>query len=260
MLEMIKDIDDVCKKNNIDYSLAYGSVLGAVRHKGFIPWDDDLDIMMKYDDYLKFIECCKKELDKNKYFVQNDNTEPNFYLRFTKIRNIQTVLIENSNKNENITFGVYIDVFPLVGCPNNKFKRKIQNVYRAFAMSVDRSVINNKILYFIFSIIKSIFGKKIILKHTYKKCVKLDCENSNYLCCIFDGDGYYKNIVEKKDVFPTIRVDFEDVKLPIPNNYHKYLTSIYGDYMKIPTEEEKIKSTHQPYYINLKGSDINEKQ
>jgi len=256
MLDMIKDIDKVCKKNNIEYSLSFGSVLGAVRHKGFIPWDDDMDIMMTYDNYLKFIDCCEKELNKNKYFVQNDKTEPNFYLRFTKIRNIQTVLIETSNKDEDITFGVYIDVFPLVGCPDNKYKRKFQNICRAFAMSVDRNVINNKLLSFIFNIIKSIFGKKIILKYCYNKCVKYDCKTSKDLCCIFDGDGYYKNIINKNDIFPTKRVDFEDTKLPIPNNYDKYLTKIYGNYMKIPSEEEKLKSTHKPYYINLNGGDI----
>ena len=259
MLEMIKDIDQLCISNNIEYSLAYGSVLGAVRHKGFIPWDDDLDIMMTYDNYLKFIDCCEKQLDNKKYFVQNDKTEPNFYLSFTKIRNIQTTLIEQSNKDEDITFGVYIDVFPLVGCPNNKLKRKYLKLCRAFAMSVDRNIINNKMLKFIFKVIKLIVGKKILLKIAYGKCVKNKCENEEELCCIFDGDDFYKNIVKKNDIFPVIRVDFEDTKLPIPNNYHDYLSKLYGDYMQIPSDEEIEKSTHTPYYINLKESSKNEK-
>ena len=102
ILDMVKDIDKICKKHNIEYYLAYGSCLGAVRHHGFIPWDDDFDIILKYDQYLKFIDVCKNELDKEKYFVQTPETEPNYYLSFAKIRNIQTTLIEEGNKYENI--------------------------------------------------------------------------------------------------------------------------------------------------------------
>ena len=94
ILDMVKDIDLVCKKHNIKYYLAYGSVLGAVRHQGFIPWDDDFDIMLKLDDYNKFIKACQEDLDSKKYFVQTLETDPNYYLSFGKIRNIQTTLIE----------------------------------------------------------------------------------------------------------------------------------------------------------------------
>ena len=125
ILDMVKDIDAVCKKHNIEYYLAYGSVLGAVRHQGFIPWDDDFDIMLKYEDYNKFMKACQEDLDTKKYFVQTLETDPNYYLSFGKIRNIQTTLIEENNKFENMVNGVYIDVFPLVGYPEEKFKKAI---------------------------------------------------------------------------------------------------------------------------------------
>ena len=125
MLSIIKDIDKICRENNIEYYLLYGSCLGAVRHKGFIPWDDDMDIGMTDENYFKFLDVCEREFDKDKYFIQNIKTEKNFYLSFTKVRDITTTLVEEENKDMNVTYGVYIDVFPLVGVPKNKFKRKI---------------------------------------------------------------------------------------------------------------------------------------
>lgn len=252
ILEIVKDIDKVCKKNNIEYCLAYGSVLGSVRHKGFIPWDDDFDIMIKYDEYEKFITCCINELDSNKYFIQNDNTESNFYLRFTKIRNITTTYIEESNKNEKIQFGVYVDVFPVVGCPKNPVKREILKICRACAMSVDRNIINNKFFYCIFKFFTKTIGKEKIRKWAYKKCISYSCDSCDELISIFDGDGFEINVFNKNDVFPTRKEKFEDTKLPIPRNYDIYLKKLYGDYMKIPSEEEIKKNTHTPFYINLK--------
>lgn len=258
ILEIVKDIDKVCKKNNIEYCLAYGSVLGSVRHNGFIPWDDDFDIMIKYDEYEKFINCCINELDSNKYFIQNDNTESNFYLRFTKIRDITTTYIEESNKNEKIQFGVYVDVFPIVGCPKNPVKREILKICRACAMSVDRNIINNKFFYCIFKLLTKIIGKEKIRKWAYKRCISYSCDSCDELISIFDGDGFEINVFNKKDVFPTRKEKFEDTKLPIPRNYDIYLKKLYGDYMKIPSDEEIKKNTHTPFYINLReGNRVN---
>ena len=98
ILEIVKDIDKICKENNIEYYLCYGSCLGAVRHNGFIPWDDDFDIMLKYDDYKRFLKVCEDQLDKSKYFVQTMESDPYYYLSFAKIRNIKTTLIEEASK------------------------------------------------------------------------------------------------------------------------------------------------------------------
>lgn len=160
LLEMAKYIDKLCRENDIEYYLAYGSCLGAVRHKGFIPWDDDFDIAMTLENYNKFCEVCKTQLDTETYFLQNLETEPNYYLSFAKLRNIKTVLIEERNKDANITYGVYIDIFPLVGIPQNKFKKLWLKINRAFVLSANINVINNKVLKSIFDIILKIFKKK----------------------------------------------------------------------------------------------------
>ncbi len=254
ILEIVKDIDKICKKHNIEYFLAYGSVLGAVRHQGFIPWDDDFDIMIKYEQYNEFLEACQKDLDPNKYFVQTPETEPNYYLSFAKIRNIKTTLIEEGNKYENITNGVYVDVFPLVGVPNSKIKRKILEINRAFALSANRNVINSKFLYSIFKIFLKIFGKKRILKYTTKKCLKYNCDDYENCVSIFDGDGFDLNVVSNKVLGKPKYVKFEDIKLPIPNDSDSYLKKIYGDYMQIPSPKQIEAKTHTPYILDLKHS------
>lgn len=254
ILEMIKDIDIVCKKNNIPYYLAYGSCLGAVRHNGFIPWDDDFDICLKYEDYKKFIDVCKKDLDPSKYFVQTLETDPNYYLSFAKIRNIQTTLIEENNKFENMVNGVYVDVFPLVGYPNSKFKKKLFDINRAFALSANRNVINNKFLYFIFKLILRIFGKKNIIKHCTKQCLKYKCEDCNQIISVFDGDGIQINLTSNEVLGQPTYVKFEDTMLPIPENYDPYLKNVYGDYMKLPNQTQIDAKTHTPYLLDLNHS------
>ena len=250
ILEIAKYIDKICKDNNIDYYLIYGSCIGAVRHKGFIPWDDDMDIAMTYENYLKFVEVYNEKVDHSKYFLQMPENEPNYYLSFSKFRDITTTLIEEGNKDINITNGVYIDIFPLVGVPKSKLKRKILEINRAFALSANINIINNKFLYGVFKIILKVFGKKRILKYCSKKCIKYSCNDCDEWSSIFDGDGFDLGI-SPKDVYghPTY-VDFEDTKLPIPEKYDEYLTHIYGDYMKIPTKEEIDFKTHTPFFID----------
>lgn len=254
ILEMVKDIDYVCKKNNITYYLAYGSCLGAVRHKGFIPWDDDFDITLKYDEYNKFVKACQTDLDPNKYFVQTLETDPNYYLSFGKIRNIQTTLIEENNKFENMVNGIYIDVFPLVGYPNSKIKKAIFEINRAFVLSANRNIINNKFLYFIFKIILKIFGKNNIIKHCTKQCIKYKCEDCDKVISVFDGDGIEVNLTSNSILGQPKYVEFEDMKLPIPENYDPYLKNLYGNYMHIPSQAQINQKTHTPYILDLNHS------
>ena len=254
MLEMIKYIDKICKKNNIEYYIIFGSALGAIRHKGFIPWDDDFDIGMTYDNYLKFIEVCNKQLDKNKYFLQSKDTEKEYYLSFMKLRDITTTLIEEGNHDKNITYGVYIDIFPIVGVPKNRFKRKFIEINRAFAMSADINVINNKILSTIFQILKKIIGRDRIVKICTKNCIKYSCNDYDDWCCIFDGDGMKINMTTKEIMGKPKYVEFEDTKLPVPERTEEYLKHIYGDFMKIPSEEEIKQKEHTRIVLDLEHS------
>lgn len=254
ILEIVKVIDKICIDNNIEYYLIYGSVLRAVRHKGFIPWDDDFDIGMTYENYIKFQEVCDEQLDTKKYFLQRPENEPNYYLSFMKLRDINTTLIEVGNKDKDITYGVYVDIFPLVGVPKNRIKRKILEINRAFALSANINVINNKFLHFVFVIILKLVGKKNILKICRKECVKYSCNDYNDWCSIFDGDNFNLNLTTRDVMGKPTRVEFENIKLPIPEKSDLYLRHIYGDYMKIPSAEQIKAKEHTPYVLDLEHS------
>lgn len=251
ILDIVKDVDKICRENDIDYYILYGSALGAIRHQGFIPWDDDFDIGMTFDNYVKFLEICEKKLDKNKYYVQTPEKEKNYYLSFSKIRDIRTTLIEEGNENIDIVRSVYIDVFPLFGIPNNKIKERILKINRAFMLSANMNVINNKFLRCIFDIILKIFGRRKILKYTTKRCFKYNTNDCEYWCSIADGDGYIQNKIKREIYGKPKYVKFEDIMLPVPENTDKYLKNIYGDYMKIPSEEQIKFREHTPYYLNF---------
>lgn len=251
ILDIVKDVDKICRENDIDYYILYGSAFGAIRHQGFIPWDDDFDIGMTFDNYVKFLEICEKKLDKNKYYVQTPEKEKNYYLSFSKIRDIRTTLIEEGNENIDIVRSVYIDVFPLVGIPNNKIKERILKINRAFMLSANMNVINNKFLRCIFDIILKIFGRRKILKYTTKRCFKYNTNDCEYWCSIADGDGYIQNKIKREIYGKPKYVKFEDIMLPVPENTDKYLKNIYGDYMKIPSEEQIKFREHTPYYLNF---------
>ena len=132
-LEILKEIDRVCKKHNILYWLDSGSMLGAVRHNGFIPWDDDLDIAMFRDDYNRFLEIASKELKEN-YFLQTHQTDSEYPLFFAKVRRNNTFIDEKRYRRLNIHKGIYVDIFPVDKLGSNikvakKHCRKLRGFY-----------------------------------------------------------------------------------------------------------------------------------
>ena len=254
ILEMVKYFDTFCKENNIEYYIIYGSCLGAVRHNGFIPWDDDFDIGMTLENYNKLIKLSNEKLDKNKYFLQTLDLEPNYYLSFAKLRDINTTLVEEKNKNNPITYGVYIDIFPIVGRPKGKCARLFQAINRAFALSANINVINNKFLYSIFKTILKIFGKKRIIRYCTKQAIKYSCVDCEEWCSIFDGDGLEINSTTKTIMGRPTYVQFEDTMLPIPEKYDEYLRHIYGDYMQMPTKNQIKTKEHTAYILDLNHS------
>ena len=251
LLDMIKYIDKLCSENGIEYYLMYGSLLGSIRHKGFIPWDDDLDIGMTLDNYLKFINVCNERLDKDKYFLQTMDTEKNYYLSFAKIRDLNTTLVEEVNENLDVHRCVAVDVFPIVGYPNKSYQRKLFKISRAFMLSANINIINNKFLRTISKIIIKVIGKKNVLKISTNYCMKFDISKCEYLCSCFTGGNINKNVFKKEWFGKPVYREFEDIKLPTPSNSDKVLRTIYDDYMILPKEEERKSGGHSIVYLNL---------
>lgn len=143
-LEILIEVDKICREHDIKYFLTNGTLLGAVRHKGFIPWDDDIDIGMCRKDYDIFLKIANKELDE-KYFCQSIHSEADYYLPFAKIRKNKTKYIEASTKHLDINKGVYIDVFPIDNVPDNaiaRFSHRIES-YILFRIVLAKSGIRS---------------------------------------------------------------------------------------------------------------------
>ena len=244
-LELLKYFDNLCQENDLEYYIAYGTLLGAVRHKGFIPWDDDVDMHMKGKDYLKLVEILKDNEDKT-YFFQSLETEENYYLLWNKIRMNNTIFIEKGWEDNNIHQGISLDIFPLIEYPENeKEKKKIDKIFKISKLLIDCNMKTNKnyksyglsgkILSKIFKLIpKNIRNKKIL------KNIKYLCNyksNSEYYFSTASGIDrkYSKSCFEK-----TIKIPFETEKFIAPNDYKKYLKEVYGDYMKLPDEKDRI--------------------
>ena len=255
-LDILKEIDRICKKYDIKYFLMYGTLLGAVRHKGFIPWDDDIDIGMLQEDYSKFIKVAPKEL-KDKFHLDAIETNSKYYLPFIKVRNKLTKFEESSTVNYNGEKGIWVDIFPFYYTSYNnanriiKFKAKV--LCFLYGCLVEKSFKNGKGSFLLKFIVKFASNKFLL---TLIKLISFKKRKTDNI--IFYGfEGVDASIVySKEDFIPFDYLDFEDNKFPIPKNYDNVLSKLYGDYMKLPPVDKRI--THSPLKIVFEdGMEIN---
>lgn len=219
ILELMVYIDDLCKKNNIKYFLLGGSALGAIRHHGFIPWDDDLDIFMNSENYEKFINICEKQLNTQKYYLQKGNTEE-FKNYYTKIRINGTTYIETANKNnKNMHQGIFIDVF----CANNAAKTLLGKKIQYYAAGMLKAEALSKVNYETNSkakriqiLISKIFVRGKIKRFLFWLVKKNDKHESKQFCLLF-GRGKFDKVFYPKECIKSQRYEkFEKIYLPVP--------------------------------------------
>lgn len=250
MLEMLKVVDDICKKHNINYWLYAGTLLGAVRHNGFIPWDDDLDVGMLRDDYNKFMEVAQKELG-DKYFLQNWDTDPGYALAFAKIRKNSTLYVEAGSENSRAHKGIYIDIFAFDTFPEDRkafknLKFHMEFLYRVMLVKYnytpwmnDNGFSLKRWLIFLPIRFISHFYSASSLKRNYVKTVTA-FNGTN-------GERVFESGLPHSEYYPvrravflrTLRHRFENQNFPIPEGYDEFLRILYGDYMKLPPVEER---------------------
>ncbi len=240
LLQMAKDIDHICQKHKIPYFLNGGSALGAIRHQGFIPWDDDYDIAMMYEDYKRFLEVLKTELPEDYVFHCFDtNKKYNVSIPAMKIRKKGTyikeanTLLANRIKNGDGCDGLFIDVFIYDYVSPNK------------VLDLPLRLLNMLILPFMI-LLDNIRINPVFLKRWYVSNARIygACNRgSDYIG--FDLTWSYKNpfkpfIFKKSDIYPVQYVTFEDTKFPVANHPHEYLcTAIAPSYMTLPKEENR---------------------
>ena len=244
LLSILVEVDRICRKHGINYSLCAGTLLGAVRHKGFIPWDDDIDIMMTRKEYDRFLKICEVELDSKKYFVQNEKTEKYYAFAFSKIQLKSTEIIEEFSKNVKIKHGIFIDILPYDNLPDNYFIRKYylfkNHLYKnmlwikcGYGTTQHKRKFSYKILKFLgkFTSLYKLKNRREKLLKKYNNVNTKYKFNSDYPNKIFLFDESYSEIL------------FENKKFLCIKNYKQYLSLIYGDYMKLPPLEKREKHT-----------------
>lgn len=240
-LDILIAIDEFCKKNDIKYFICGGTLLGAIRHKGFIPWDDDIDISMPRPDYNKFIKIFPS-IYRNKYFMKCIEKK-NSVIPFARVFDKNVKLM--SERSKGFDDNLWMDIFPIDGLPEKKYLiekiYKKSNLYmKLLFLYYDKYVPAIKkrytiLKYCLMPIIK-IFGAKIILKKILE--LPLEYEKCNYVGVIFggynEGEKLNKNECEK-----FVLVEFEKLYFPAYCCWDSYLSGIYGDYMKLPPKEQR---------------------
>ena len=239
-LLMLADVDNYCRKNNIKYFIGYGTLLGAVRHKGFIPWDDDIDIIIPREDYDRFI----KGYGNERYKVLSNEYSEDYYYNFAKVVDLKTYAIERGRDARIKDLGLYIDVFPVDGLKKNKglsfsiHYKKAHLLNRMLLYSKNPSLDNRKSL-----------GNRILWK--YSRRIGFSKLMKKFRSCIKTNKNNYSMVIPgiygKKDVFPTEliseikRMPYETIEVNVPGGYDELLTQLYGDYMTPPPESDRVK-------------------
>ena len=255
-LEILNEFVRICEKNKLTYYLVGGTLLGAVRHSGFIPWDDDIDVGMPRSDYDKFIKLSPKEL-KDNFHIKAVETDDDYYLPYAKIMKKNTLFIEYAKNNDNpetyANKGIFIDVFPFENV--NKFGLGYKIRYALSYAIMDSIFYKLKLrnlkdtMYKPLTVLFCIFTKKRLKKIFHHIVTRNKNNNSKYLSVIGAGYGFRKELMKREDVLPVKKISFEKKEYNGMQNNDAYLSSLYGDYMKLPPKEKRI--NHMPMRISF---------
>lgn len=261
-LEILKQVISICEKNGIEYYALGGTLLGAVRHQGFIPWDDDIDIGMPRKDYERFLNVANEEL-KYPYSIVSDEHTEGYTKAFAAIRDLSTKIVMTSS-NIHSEESIWLDIFPIDGMPSGFLKNKIHSYNYLFSRMMvqlsqfDKIVNQDKIdrpLFerLVIKIANAIHIEKKLKYSTWSKYYK-NCITKYDMTAPFAGNytGAYKlkEIVPSDYFSESTTLEFEGIPLKVPKRYEEYLIAIYGeDYMQLPPEEKRV--PHQYEIVTL---------
>ena len=249
-IDLLIHFDEVCKKYNINYCVYAGSLLGAIRHKGFVPWDDDMDVCLDRENFQKLLDVPQSEF-KSPYFLQTAFNDREYFTAYARFRNSKTTGIITNNISENYNNGIYIDVFVLDGyiedeelfAKQSKERSKCQlHLNNYYSKLIERKGVLRKIKYKGIQLFDHciISYDNLIQKHNNIISRYNDCTNRVTLMThgVFFQKRYW---CDKNDLKDLVDVPFEFIKVPVPRNYDEILHHMYGDYMTFPPIEERGK-------------------
>lgn len=257
-LELLTDFDRICRENNINYSLCGGTLIGAVRHKGFIPWDDDVDVMMNRENYDRFIDYCKS--NKTSFVLMNGDVDDSVYYLYTRICDTETQYVNPSFRDRKE--GVFLDIFPMdeIGDDLKEFekKNKKMNRDRFFLMlsafksfpyryfNWDNIKLTSKIFMACKYYCGRLFRPADLYNDFWKEYRKLNYRNSKFVSTL-SVFHYGKVVLERKWFDEYTDLDFEGHRFMAIKDYVKYLEIQFGDYMTLPPEDKR--GNHHHYKI-----------
>lgn len=257
-LDILSEIIRIVTKHNIQYFTVGGTTLGAIRHNGFIPWDDDIDIGMLRKDYNRFLSVAEKELN-GKYYLLNFNKNKNFPSYFTKVFKKGTKFVEEESRKLKYEKGIFVDIFPFDNLPNDdkqrkKYEHKIYRLNQLFKSKIlwkisnvsvsDRSLVK-KIIRVVLHLLLIPVSRRFLYKKLDKAMTKY-----NDINCLFvssAGQKYHENLLT--NLIPTKPHKFEYLEVMVPNDFDAVLKNQYGDYMKLPPVERR--KTHLPVELDF---------
>lgn len=249
-VNILDDIDAYCRKNGTNYFIAYGTLIGAVRHKGFIPWDDDIDLAMPRPDYDKFI----REYKSDKFRVVSMLNDKEYPYPYAKVEDTSTLLDENQDLK--YMAGVNVDIFPLDGLPESpkeaewhcikigllRFLLRIKQI----GLSKSRGFVKNAVHY-MGKLLLSPVSQRCLVKKIMKMEQKYDYDKSPYVSDL--NFGMSDRRMPRESFYPGIEMDFEGRKVMAPSCYDEWQRKIFGDYMQLPPVEERVSChTFTAYY------------
>lgn len=257
--EILKVLKKVCIEHNITFYLAFGTALGAVRHHGFIPWDDDIDIYMRMEDIEK-LKDIQKFLPSN-LFVQTRDNENEYGLLIARVRDSNTTLIEEDHVDRDINHGVYIDIYPLFYCPESNLKMRMVVILsflcRLFAYNA-RPMNKGRVATLVSQILLSVFPNRTKRKMADKLYAYLTHLPKSKYVSTFPDVSLGKRFLDEWFKEPSM-CEFEGELMPMPTKQEDYLTYEFGDYMQLPPEDKRKIHHHYLFtdfensYFNYKG-------
>lgn len=242
-MDILDYIKNICEKYDIKYYLFYGTLLGSIRHGGYIPWDDDIDIALMRKDYDKLLKILKE--NKNDKYDTISMINDNCFFPYAKVINTTTILVDNIKTINNI-IGVYVDIFPIDNVKNNKFVTYIQNLVLIALKNMSalnkfdyyqRISLKNSIANILILLSKKIGIKKLKIL-MYKIQTLFNNKYTKYIG-IIPTINIKKEIFERKWFESSVECKFENRKYPVPKKYNLVLEKLYGQYMKMPPISER---------------------
>lgn len=246
-LEILLELRRVCNQLGLQYFLTAGTLLGAVRHKGFIPWDDDIDIAMPRKDYERFVWEGPRLLNQG-YIFQEYRTEPNFPYYFAKIRKKGTRVEEPILRAVSMEQGIYIDIFPLDVCPESEGTAKllfkgVELLDCALLSRVSSEFVcgyQKKSVLLAWKLLRRLPNRMLFRFREWLRGALAFGASGTKLCTIGGHHGYPRETYETMWFQNIAEIQFEGYTFPAPSGWHELLKNMYGDYMALPPEEERI--------------------